>query len=246
MFKSKLELNRTTVIKLSFILAVLAGLSGCRDLSVFFDPAKNAPKKQLKVVKRDKPNLSDEKEEREVDPDSDEMVEATDADIPTEPIVSNTSANTNNSTNTNTAEPNADLVKIEQKAKAIVGRWKPADVQENIIFEFTASKNEGETYVGTFNFYVNGDRDEPSKYIVSRDKMIKLIQFGKESKIEISVSADGNSMRFINQDGEESNLIKTNEQPRKQQQNQREKSEPQSMPEQPRATPRRPEIPDQD
>lgn len=246
MFKSKLELNRTAVIKLSFILAVLAGLSGCRDLSVFFDPAKNAPKKQLKVVKRDKPNLSDEKEEREVDPDSDELVEATDADIPTEPIVSNTSANTNNSTNTNTAEPNADLVKIEQKAKAIVGRWKPADVQENIIFEFTASKNEGETYVGTFNFYVNGDRDEPSKYIVSREKMIKLIQFGKESKIEILVSPDGNSMRFVNQDGEVSNLVRATASPQKQPQNQTEKPRSQVPQKQPKPTVYRPEKHDQD
>lgn len=229
------KLKKINTLKLFIFLVLLTLVSSCRELSVFFDPAKNAPKKQLKVVKRDKPNLSAETVEREVDPDSEELIEATDEEVAAETVVPNTTTNTNTATsiNTNSAEPNADLAKIEQKAKAIVGRWKPADMQESIIFEFTASKNEGETYIGTFNFYVNGNRDEPAKYIVSRDKMIKLIQFGKESKIEVAVSADGKSMRFVNQDGEVSNLIKTNEQPRKQLERPQERPKAQ----QPKATP---------
>jgi len=247
MFKSKLELNRTTVIKLSFILAVLAGLSGCRDLSVFFDPAKNAPKKQLKVVKRDKPNLSDETEEREVDPDSDELVEATEQDLADEKVAPDSTNNTNKSANPVSSEPNNDLTQIEQKAKSIVGRWKPADSDDDIIFEFTEYKKEGDTFVGTFNFYVNnGDRDEPSKYIISRDKMIKLIQFGKESKIEISVSSDGKSMRFVNQDGELSNLVKANASPQKTPQNRTGEPRTQVPQQQPKPTVYRPEMHDQD
>lgn len=235
-----LKISKTNLLNLLMILSVMTAILGCRPMSNLLDPAKNTEQKQLKVVERGQPNLADETEEREVDPDSDELVEATEEELASEPVASDTSSNTPVPNNTNTAEPNADLAQIEQKAKSIVGRWQPADSEENVIFEFTPSKKEGDTFVGTFNFYASdGARDEPSKYIVSRDEMIKLIQFGKEHKIEVSVSADGNTMRFVNQDGEVSNLRRTNAQPNKQP----EATETEVAPQKPKATPPKIEIP---
>ena len=77
MFRSKFKQRTGTIAKLLLVAALLAGLSGCRELSVFFDPGKDAPKKQLKVVKRDKPNLESDPGARPVDPDSADLVEAT-------------------------------------------------------------------------------------------------------------------------------------------------------------------------
>ena len=222
MFRPKLKQRTYLIAKLSIILALLAGLTGCRELSDLLDPAKNTPKRQLKTVKRDKPNLADDTTAREVDPDSDDLVEATDEEIANDLANLPPSGDTN--TPTNTAEPNADLAMIEQKARALAGKWEPANNPDKVIFEFTATKREGDTFVGTFNFYSNGDRDLPSKYVISRDVMIKLIQDGVESKIKCEISSDGNSMRFTNQDGEVSDLRRTDAQPAKQ-------------PAQPKATP---------
>ncbi len=233
MFRSTLKQQIFAIAKLPLIVAVLASLSGCRELSDFLDPAKNAPKRQLKTVKREKPNLADDTTPREVDPDSADLVEATDEEIkndlanppaPNEPAAANT--------NTNSAGQNADIAMIEQKARALAGRWEPENNPDGVIFEFTVSKREGDTFVGTFNFYSRGDRDLPSQYTVSRDDMIKLIQGGVASKIKCEISADGNSMKFTNQDGEVSDLRRTNAQPGKQT-------------EQQKPTARRPEVPDQ-
>lgn len=217
MFRSTSKQQIYTIAKLSLIVALLAGLTGCRELSDFLDPAKNAPKKQLKTVKRDKPNLADDTTAREVDPDSDDLIEATDEQIAEDLANLPPSSDAVPPTNTNSAEPNADIAMVEQKARALAGKWEPANNPDNVIFEFTVSKREGDTFVGTFNFYSKGDRDLPSKYVISRDVMIKLIQDGVESKIKCEISGDGNSMRFTNQDGEVSDLRRTNAQPTKQQ-----------------------------
>ncbi len=217
MSRYKFKQRTRTVAIISLILGLLACLSGCRELSDLLDPAKKAPKRQLKVAKRDKPNLADDTTPREVDPDGADLVEATDeqvaedlADLPKTDVVAPPA-------NTNSAEPGPEFAMIEQKAKALVGRWEPANNPDGVIFEFTMSKREGDTFVGTFNFYSNGDRDLPSQYTVSRDDMIKLIQDGVASKIKCEVSSDGNSMKFTNQDGEVSNLRRTNAQPVKRQ-----------------------------
>jgi len=168
--------------------------------------------------------LADDTTAREVDPDSDDLVEATDEEIANDLANLPASVDAVPPTNSNTAEPNADLAMIEQKARALAGKWEPANNPDKVIFEFTASNREGDTFVGTFTFYSNGDRDMPSKYVISRDVMIKLIQDGVESKIKCEISSDGNSMRFTNQDGEVSDLRRTDAQPAKQ-------------PAQPKATP---------
>ncbi len=229
---TKYKHTTLSIIKSFIILALFAGLTGCRELSNFFDPAKNASNRPLKTVKRDKPNLADDSAAREVDPDSDDLVEATDEevanDIAAMPPSNDAIIPTN--TNTNGPEPTAELAAIEEKARKLAGRWEPANNPDGVIFEFTAYKKEGDTFVGTFNFYSNGDRDLPFKYVVSADEMIKLIQDSRQSKIKCEISNDGNSMRFTNQDGEVSDLRRTNAQPKKQQ-------------ERPRATPPKIEIP---
>ncbi|MEQ1922325.1 MAG: hypothetical protein ABL952_07435 [Pyrinomonadaceae bacterium] len=176
--------------------------------------------------------MADDTAAREVDPDSDNLVEATDEEIANDLKNLPPSGDAVPPTNTNSAEPNADIAMIEQKARALAGKWEPANNPDNVIFEFTVSKREGDTFVGTFNFYSKGDRDLPSKYVISRDEMIKLIQDGVESKIKCEISGDGNSMRFTNQDGEVSDLRRTNALPGKQA-------------EQPKPTARRPEPQDQ-
>jgi len=236
MSRYKLKQRAGLVTKLSLILVVLAGLSGCRELSDLLDPARNAPKRQLKTVKRDKPNLAEDTTPREVDPDSADLVEATDEQIAEDLANQPKTTDVAPPTDTNSAEPNAEFAMIEQKAKALVGRWEPANNPDGVIFEFTVSKREGDTFVGTFNFYVNGDRDLPSQYTVSRDDLIKLVQDGVTSKIKCDISGDGNSMKFTNQDGEVSDLRRTNAQPTKQQET------PNKRQEQPQPKAQRPEV----
>ena len=226
---TKFKYRAFTITKLALILVVVSGLTGCRELSDLLQPAKNVPKKPTKVVKRDKPNLAEDNTPREVDPDGADLVEATDEQIAEDLANLPKTADAAPPTDTNTAEPSAEIAIIEQKARALVGRWEPANNPDGVIFEFTVSKREGDTFVGTFKFYVNGDRDLPSQYTVSRDDMIKLVQDGVTSKIRCEISGDGNSMKFTNQDGEVSDLRRTNAQPNKKQ-------------EQPRPTPERPEV----
>lgn len=230
MFRNKFKRRVFTIAKLALILVLVSGLSGCRELSDLLQPAKNVPKKPTKVVKRDKPNLADDETPREVDPDGADLVEATDeqiaediANLPKVEVVVP-------ATNANAAEPSPELAAIEQKARALAGKWEPVNDPNGRIFEFTEPKREGDTFVGTFNFYVNGDRDPPSKYVVSVGDVIKLIQSGAESKIICKISADGRTMQYTDRDGEDVfDMRRTNAQPVKKQ-------------EQPRATP--PNVPD--
>ncbi len=226
MFRSKFKQSTVAIAGWSLILTLLAGLSGCRELSDFLDPAKNAPKKQLKVVKRDKPNLADDATPREVDPDGTDLVEATDEQIAEDLANLPKTNDVVPPNNSNSAEPSPDIAMIEQKARALAGRWEPANNPDGVIFEFTVSKREGDTFVGTFNFYSNGDRDIPSQYTVSRDEMIKLVQDGVASKIKCEISSDGKSMRFTNQDGEVSDLRRTNALPVKKQEQPNKRQEP--------------------
>lgn len=228
-----LKLNQSFNYKLLVIAALLTGLTGCRSLSDFFDPAKQTPKIPLKTVKRDRPNLADDATPREVDPDSDELIETNDdSDI-------DRSEQTAPVNTPNPVIPANDLAQIEQKAKALVGRWSPADGGGKSVIEFTMSTNEGETFVGTFNFFdEEGALIESAKYVVSREKLIKLMLAAGERNLDAVVSADGSSLRLTDQNGKVSHLTRSDSQPQP--------NKPvQPVPEQPARTPQRPEIPDQ-
>ena len=83
-------------LKVIIILALLTTISGCRELSKKLDSGND---ENLKVVNREKPNLSDESAKVTVDPDSDKLTEEKNA--PVEKPKSNTTANSNTSTNVN-------------------------------------------------------------------------------------------------------------------------------------------------
>ncbi len=132
---------------------------------------------------------------------------------------SNTVANANANqtavapTNTNTAVPAASP--IEQKAQAIAGTWKTTTaLGDEISFDFSQPKKEGESYVGTYVFDVNGSKDPSAKYIVSADKMIKFFdQEGKEYPlIKVSISDDGKTLTYFDQKGGQSKLVKAGSQ----------------------------------
>lgn len=131
----------------------------------------------------------------------------------TEAVNSNTNANqpASTPTNNNTASESSETSGIEQKANAIVGKWETTTaLDDKIIFDFGQSKKEGENYVGTYVFDVNGSKDPSAKYIVSGDKMIKF--FNEEGKeyplIKVSVSDDGKTLAYFDQKGETSKLTK--------------------------------------
>ena len=104
-------------------------------MSDLLQPAKNVPKKPTKVVKRDKPNLADDETPREVDPDSADLVEATDEQIADDlanlPPPTDVIPATN--PDTNPAEPNAEIAVIEKQAQASVtavqvnGTWRKGE-----------------------------------------------------------------------------------------------------------------------
>ncbi|MEQ1645261.1 MAG: hypothetical protein ABL959_17560, partial [Pyrinomonadaceae bacterium] len=129
----------------------------------------------------------------------------------------NTAVNKSNSTTTdsNTVSPNSETSKIEQKANAIVGKWETTTaLDDKITFDFSPSKKEGETYVGTYVFDVNGSKDPSAKYVVSADKMIKF--FNEEGKeyplIKVSISDDGKTLMYNDQKGGQSKLTKAGSQ----------------------------------
>jgi len=134
----------------------------------------------------------------------------------------NSNANVNQSvstpTNSNTVSPNSETSKIEQKAQSIVGKWETTTaLDDKIMFDFSPSKKEGETYVGTYVFDVNGSKDPSAKYIVSADKMIKF--FNEEGKeyplIKVSVSDDGKTLTYFDQKDGQSKLTKATESTKK-------------------------------
>ena len=88
--------SRRKTLKVVIILALLTTISSCRALSESLEPGED---KNLKAVKREKPNLSDESAKVTVDPDSDKLTEEKNAPVVKEN--SNTAANSNTSTNVN-------------------------------------------------------------------------------------------------------------------------------------------------
>lgn len=224
------------------ILALFAGLSGCRELSVFFDPGKDAPKKQLKVVKRDKPNLESDPGERPVDPDADDLVEATEE----EAVEDGTLAQqTVSGADVESGDESNDIADIERKAMAIVGRWETTTVTDDYVaFEFSQPKAEGDAFVGTYTFFVNDTQEPPAKYVVSREDVIKFFSGGVENKtLQVTISSDGKSLTFVGNKGITTKLVRADAGPK--QQPAKEPNVPvEDMPK-PKATPNRPEIPDQ-
>lgn len=196
MSKTKLERISIQAVRSLVLLALLAGLSGCRELSVLLDPGKDAPKKQLKVVKRDKPNLESNPGERSVDPDSPELVEATEEEAAEDGRAAQQTAPAPDLAATDST---GDIADIERKAKAIVGRWEvTTGTDDYIAFEFSEPKAEGDTFTGTYTFFVNDTQDEPAKYVVSREDIIRFFAGGAELKnLKVSISADGSSLTYF-------------------------------------------------
>ena len=202
------------ILRATIILAVLAG-SGCRELSVFFDPGKNAPKKQLKVVKRDKPNLESDPVEREIDPNAADLVEATEEEAAEDAKLAQAIAS---AADLESADENALVADLEQKAKALVGRWETTTgTGEYVAIEFTMPKAEGDTFVGTYTFFVNDTQIEPNKYVVSREDAIKFFTNGVENKaLKITVSADGRSVTYFGNKGLTSKMVRAGTGPKPQ------------------------------
>ncbi|MBP6004133.1 MAG: hypothetical protein KA746_11925 [Pyrinomonadaceae bacterium] len=127
---------------------------------------------------------------------------------------SNVSGNANNS-NANAAAPKAEPSNLEKKANAIVGKWETTTgLDDKVTFDFGQPQKEGETYVGTYVFDVNGSKDPSARYAVSGDKMIKFFnQEGKEYPlIKVSVSDDGQTLMYEDQKGGKTKLTKAGSQ----------------------------------
>ncbi len=238
MFRSKFKQRTGTIAKLLLVAALLAGLSGCRELSVFFDPGKDAPKKQLKVVKRDKPNLESDPGERPVDPDSADLVEATEEEAVEDGVLAQ---QTVSAADVGSGDENELIAEIERKAKAIVGRWETTTVTDDYVaFEFGQPKAEGETFVGTYTFFVNDRQEAPAKYVVSREDAIKFFSGGVENKtLQVTVSADGQSLTFLGNKGITSKMVRAGSRPKPQPTPAPKPEVPNENLPQPRATPPR-------
>ncbi|MFT3742894.1 MAG: hypothetical protein QM785_01245 [Pyrinomonadaceae bacterium] len=231
------------ILRATIILAVLAG-SGCRELSVFFDPGKNAPKKQLKVIKREKPNLESDPAEREIDPHAADLVEATEEEAAEDAKLAQAIAS---AADLESADENALVADLEQKAKALVGRWETTTgTGEYVAIEFTMPKAEGDTFVGTYTFFVNDTKEPPAKYIVSRDDVIKFFANGGEiSSLKITVSPDGQSLTYFGNKGLTSKMVRAGTGPKQQPAPVKTPNLPAEDRPRPKATPYRPEQHDQ-
>ncbi len=130
------------------------------------------------------------------------------------------SSNANNSTptNANATAPSPETSKLEQKANSIVGKWETTTaLDDKITFDFSQPKKEGETYVGTYVFDVNGSKDPSAKYVVSNDKMIKFFdaEGGEYPLIKVSISDDGQTLSYYDQKGGTTKLTKVGSQTNK-------------------------------
>lgn len=194
--ETKFRVTAINVLRSLMILTLFVGSSGCRELSAFFDPGKDAPKKQLKIVKRDKPNLESDPGERPVDPDATDLVEATEEEAVEDGILAQ---QTVSAADVGSGDENELIAEIEKKAKAIVGRWEvTTGTDDKIAFEFSEPKAEGDTFTGTYMFFVNDTQDEPAKYVVSREDVIRFFSKGGENKtIKVTVSPDGRSLTYF-------------------------------------------------
>lgn len=210
------------------MLAIL----GCRPLSNFFDPSKNAPKKPLKVVKRDQPNLADETEEREVDPDAAELIETTEdeANTANNPAVPQT--NTNSKANNNDSNKNQETnqtAATKTFANGLIGKW--SDGKENVTFDEKTA---------VFQWL---DQDKPyntTSYRVVNENTVEFTDnAGKANKATMTIEDGGNTLVWLNQNSGQTFRYKRVTGANSPQNTPSEKPTTQ-------ATPRRPEIPDQD
>lgn len=215
MFRTKFQQSTISVLRCLIILAFLAGLSGCRELSVYLDPGKNAPKKQLKAVKRDKPNLESDPGDRPVDPDAADLVEATEEEAVEDGTLAQQTASAADVESGDESDP---IAEIEQKAKAIVGRWEVTTGTEDFIaIEFSTPKAEGDTFTGTYTYFVNDAKIESAKYVVSHEEIIKFFTDGVENKmLKVTVSADGQSITYIGNKGITSKMARAGSKPKQQ------------------------------
>lgn len=128
--------------------------------------------------------------------------------------VNTSSANSNAALSNSVSTPtttNSAASPIEQKANAIVGKWETTTaLDDKIAFDFSQPKKEGETFVGTYTFYVNDTKDAPAKYVVSNDKMIKFFdaEGGAYPLIKVSISDDGKTLMYNDQKGGKTKLTK--------------------------------------
>lgn len=221
------------------MLAIL----GCRPLSNFFDPAKNAPKKPLKVVKRDKPNLADETEEREVDPDSAELVETTEdeANSANNSVVSQTNTNSNATNNTsNKNQETNQTAATKTFANGLIGKW--SDGKETVTF------NEK---IAVFQ-WLNQDKPyNTTSYRVVNENTVEFTdEAGKANKATMTIEDGGNTLVWLNQNSGQTFKYKritgANSQPNNQPETPTTQATPGVNNQQPKPTARRPEIPDQD
>ena len=215
MFRTKFQQKPINALRCLMILALLAGVSGCRELSVFLDPGKNAPKKQLKVVKRDKPNLESDPGERPVDPNAADLVEATEEESVEDGLLAQQTVSEADVESGDGTDP---IAEIERKAKAIVGRWETTTGTEDLVaIEFSMPKAEGDTFVGTYTFFVNDTQDEPAKYVVTREDVIKFFTNGVENKtFKVTVSPDGQTVTYYGNKGLTSKMIRAGSAPKQQ------------------------------
>jgi len=166
------------------ILSMMLLILGCRALSVALDPDKNTPKKQLKVVKRDKPNLADETEEREVDPDSDELVEATDEEAANEKAIAEMPANTAGS-DANSSPDDANVsqgkpVTVEIFAKSLIGTW--VNEREKVIVD-----------QNRMIFYQDGKLVTDTQYRIVDDKTVEFTDGSGKKNSAIMHIEDNNT-----------------------------------------------------
>lgn len=234
------------IVNVLMILSLMLAILGCRPLSNFFDPAKNAPKKQLKVVKRDKPNLADDTEEREVDPNSAELVEATDEEAKStdNTVVSQPNNNSNsNASNTNTANSKQETnqtAATKTFANGLLGKW--SDGKETVTFDEKTAVFQ----------WLNQDKPyNTTSYRVINENTVEFTDAeGKANKATMSIEDGGNTLVWLNQNSGETFKYKrvtgTNSQPEKKPEKPVTQTTPSGNNQKPTATPYKPPQHDQE
>lgn len=167
-------------LKVVIILALLTTISSCRALSESLEPGED---KNLKAVKREKPNLSDESAKITVDPDSDKLTEEKNAPIQ-KPVADKTEKTETEKTKTENAKcspastQKIDISWVNESGRTLQIQWIGFDCKEiNYKFIEPGETFEQSTFVGhIWNIYAISESNQGQK------KLYKTITVSESNK----------------------------------------------------------------
>ena len=223
---SSISYQRTLYLVKAFVIfSLLISIIGCRALSDMLDSGRNNSTKDLPKVNREKPDLSfDTEKSVDVDPDSDQLVEVSEAEK--DSVVKelkNGSEEINNSPPTNETETEKNQNALEKnepertqstisKDADIISKtlWKlddesaaNLDLSTPVTIVFGDSNNSGGDYIGEMQISSHGTATPATvKYTITSNNTMILSDEEESKSANYKISDDGKTLQINFDSGE--------------------------------------------